>query len=314
MPEPDHRLEVGSGSHAVQTARAMEGVEQALDGLRPDLAFVSGDVNSTLAAALVFAKLEVPYAHIESGLRSFDRSMPEEINRIVADEFADVLFTHSDEAGENLAAEGIDAARVHLVGNTMIDSLVAFEERFRSLGTCRTFGLDAGRVPARHAPPAHARRRPRPRRRARPPGGARGRPPGALPRPPADAGAARRGSLPAHPLHRPARLPRVPLGRGRRARRPHRLRRRAGGDDLPRGALLHAAEHDRAPGDDPQRHERPPRARARARPRRTRAPRVRAGRGARAAACGTGERPSAPSTSWSPGSACSRIRSGWTSI
>jgi UDP-N-acetylglucosamine 2-epimerase (non-hydrolysing) len=144
MPEPDHRLEVGSGSHAVQTARAMEGLERVLDGIRPDLAFVSGDVNSTLAAALVFAKLEMPYAHIESGLRSFDRSMPEEINRIVADEFADVLFTHSDEAGENLAAEGIDAARVHLVGNTMIDSLVAFEQRFRSLGTCRKFGLEPG--------------------------------------------------------------------------------------------------------------------------------------------------------------------------
>lgn len=143
MPEPDHRLTVGSGTHAAQTARAMEGIERVLMD-SPDLAFVSGDVNSTLAAALVFAKLGVPYAHIESGLRSFDRSMPEEINRIVADEFADILFTHSDEAGDNLAAEGIAPARVHMVGNTMIDSLVAFEQRFRSLRTCRTFGLDVG--------------------------------------------------------------------------------------------------------------------------------------------------------------------------
>jgi UDP-N-acetylglucosamine 2-epimerase (non-hydrolysing) len=144
MPEPDHRLEIGSGTHAAQTARALEGVERVVADLRPDLAFVSGDVNSTLAAALVFAKLGIRYAHIESGLRSFDRSMPEEINRIVADEFAALLFTHSDEAGENLAAEGIDAARVHLVGNTMIDSLVAFQPRFRALGACRDFGLDPG--------------------------------------------------------------------------------------------------------------------------------------------------------------------------
>jgi UDP-N-acetylglucosamine 2-epimerase (non-hydrolysing) len=122
----------------------MEAVEGVVTGVRPDLAFVSGDVNSTLAAALVFAKLGIPYAHIESGLRSFDRSMPEEINRIVADEFAKLLFTHSDEADENLAAEGIDSARVHMIGNTMIDSLVAFEDRFRSLQSCRGFGLQVG--------------------------------------------------------------------------------------------------------------------------------------------------------------------------
>jgi UDP-N-acetylglucosamine 2-epimerase (non-hydrolysing) len=144
MPEPDHRLGVGSGTHAVQTARAMEAVERVVTEVRPDLAFVPGDVNSTLAAALVFAKLRIPYAHIESGLRSFDRSMPEEINRIVADEFAQLLFTHSDEAGENLAAEGIDSTRVHMIGNTMIDSLVAFQDRFRLLQTCRTFGLQVG--------------------------------------------------------------------------------------------------------------------------------------------------------------------------
>jgi UDP-N-acetylglucosamine 2-epimerase (non-hydrolysing) len=144
MPAPDHRLHIGSGTHAAQTARAMEGIERILIDLRPDLAFVSGDVNSTLAAALVFAKLGIQYAHIESGLRSFDRSMPEEINRIVADEFAAVLFAHSAEACDNLAAEGIESARVHMIGNTMIDSLVMVEERFRSLQTCRTFGLRPG--------------------------------------------------------------------------------------------------------------------------------------------------------------------------
>jgi UDP-N-acetylglucosamine 2-epimerase (non-hydrolysing) len=145
MPSPDHRLGVGSGTHAEQTARAMEALERVVSPEPPDLAFVPGDVNSTLAAALVFAKLGIPYAHIESGLRSFDRSMPEEINRIVADEFGALLFAHSEEALTNLAAEGIEEARVHLVGNTMIDALVQFEERFRSLGAARSLGLEPGR-------------------------------------------------------------------------------------------------------------------------------------------------------------------------
>jgi UDP-N-acetylglucosamine 2-epimerase (non-hydrolysing) len=144
MPPPDYRLGVGSGTHAGQTARVMEALERVVETERPDLAFVPGDVNSTLGAALVFAKLEIPYAHIESGLRSFDRAMPEEINRIVADEFAALLFAHSEEAQQNLAAEGIDAARVHLVGNTMIDALVAFEDRFRSLDAARALGLEPG--------------------------------------------------------------------------------------------------------------------------------------------------------------------------
>ena len=123
LPEPKFRLDVGSGSHAQQTARAMERLEEVVVANPPDLAFVPGDVNSTLAAALVFAKLGIPYAHVESGLRSFDRSMPEEINRIVADEFAEYLFAHSEEAVENLHREGIEPERIHLVGNTMIDTL-----------------------------------------------------------------------------------------------------------------------------------------------------------------------------------------------
>jgi UDP-N-acetylglucosamine 2-epimerase (non-hydrolysing) len=122
----------------------MERLEPILEAERPDLVIVPGDVNSTLAASLVAAKLDIPTAHLEAGLRSFDRSMPEEINRIVADTFADVLLAHSSEALENLEREGIEPARVHLVGNTMIDSLVACEDRFRELRVATSLGLEAG--------------------------------------------------------------------------------------------------------------------------------------------------------------------------
>ena len=158
MPEPRHRLGVGSGTHAQQTARVMEALERVVDDDRPTMAFVPGDVNSTLGAALVFAKLGVPYAHVEAGLRSFDRSMPEEINRIVADEFATLLFAHSDEAVSNLAAEGIASSRVHLVGNTMIDALVAFEERYRAIGSRTQPRSRARRLPPRDPASAGARR------------------------------------------------------------------------------------------------------------------------------------------------------------
>jgi UDP-N-acetylglucosamine 2-epimerase (non-hydrolysing) len=144
MPSPDYVLRVGSASHAVQTARVMERIEAVINVEHPDLVMVPGDVNSTLAATLVAAKLGVTLAHVEAGLRSFDRTMPEEINRIVADEFSDHLFIHCDEARENLEAEGIDARRVHFVGNTMIDTLVAMEERFRGLGAATRLGLTAG--------------------------------------------------------------------------------------------------------------------------------------------------------------------------
>jgi UDP-N-acetylglucosamine 2-epimerase (non-hydrolysing) len=142
--EPDHMLGVGSGSHAVQTARVMERVEPVLERERPDLVLVPGDVNSTLAVALVAVKMGLRLGHIESGLRSFDRAMPEEINRIVADEFSDLLFVHSDEAIDNLRREGIEEERVHFVGNTMIDSLVAVEHRFREAGTAARLGAHAG--------------------------------------------------------------------------------------------------------------------------------------------------------------------------
>jgi UDP-N-acetylglucosamine 2-epimerase (non-hydrolysing) len=144
VPEPDHMLEVGSGTHAQQTARVMERLEPVLADSPPDLVLVPGDVNSTLAAALTAAKLEIPLGHIESGLRSFDRSMPEEINRIVADEVSDLLFLHSEEAAENLRAEGIADERMHFVGNTMIDTLIALEDRFRGAGAAAAAGVEPG--------------------------------------------------------------------------------------------------------------------------------------------------------------------------
>jgi UDP-N-acetylglucosamine 2-epimerase (non-hydrolysing) len=145
VPAPDHMLEVGSGSHAQQTARVMERLEPVLAEERPDLVIVPGDVNSTLAAALSAAKMQVPVAHIESGLRSFDRTMPEELNRIVTDQLSTQLYIHSPEANDNLHAEGIPAERIHLVGNTMIDTLVALEERFRAAGSAGRLGLEPGR-------------------------------------------------------------------------------------------------------------------------------------------------------------------------
>ncbi len=141
VPKPDYYLGVGSGTHAIQTARIMERVEPVLESERPDLVVVSGDVNSTLAVALVAVKLGLPLAHVEAGLRSFDRSMPEEVNRIVADEFSDHLFIHCREASENLRAEGVVESRIHFVGNTMIDSLVAVEPRFRDLHMPTRLGL-----------------------------------------------------------------------------------------------------------------------------------------------------------------------------
>jgi UDP-N-acetylglucosamine 2-epimerase (non-hydrolysing) len=144
VPAPDHMLEVGSGSHALQTARTMERLEPVLVAERPDLVVVPGDVNSTLAAALTAVKMSIPVAHVEAGLRSFDLTMPEEVNRIVADRFASYLFLHSEEAAENLRAEGIPPERAYLVGNTMIDTLVALEDRFRAAGAAGALGLAPG--------------------------------------------------------------------------------------------------------------------------------------------------------------------------
>jgi UDP-N-acetylglucosamine 2-epimerase (non-hydrolysing) len=141
---PDHMLNVGSGTHAAQTARTMERLEPVLVAEEPDLLVVPGDVNSTLAAVLVAAKLGIPVAHVESGLRSFDMTMPEEVNRIVADRFSEFLFLHSEEAVGNLRAEGIPEERMHMVGNTMIDTLVALRDRIEAADSPGKLGVGAG--------------------------------------------------------------------------------------------------------------------------------------------------------------------------
>lgn len=129
LPEPDVYLNVGSGTHAWQTANVMASFEPVLIRERPDWVLVVGDVNSTLACALVAVKLGVRVAHVEAGLRSRDRSMPEEINRIITDRLADLLLTPSEDADRNLLAEGIPPARIRFVGNVMIDSLFSHLKR-----------------------------------------------------------------------------------------------------------------------------------------------------------------------------------------
>jgi UDP-N-acetylglucosamine 2-epimerase (non-hydrolysing) len=139
--EPDHMLGIGSGSHAQQTARVMVSLEPVLLDEEPDVVLVPGDVNSTMAAALVASKLRIPVGHVEAGLRSFDRTMPEEINRVVADSVSDLLFTHSPEARDHLLREGRDEAAIHYVGNTMIDTLVAMREHLDSAAARRAHEL-----------------------------------------------------------------------------------------------------------------------------------------------------------------------------
>ncbi len=123
IPEPDLNLEVGSASHAVQTARIMIQFERVVLREKPDWVMVYGDINSTMAAAVVCSKLGIPLAHVEAGLRSRDRTMPEEINRLVTDRLADLLFTPSLDGNENLAREGVSSDQIHFVGNVMIDTL-----------------------------------------------------------------------------------------------------------------------------------------------------------------------------------------------
>jgi UDP-N-acetylglucosamine 2-epimerase (non-hydrolysing) len=124
IPEPDVNLQVGSGSHAQQTAGIISRFESVVLERKPDMVLVYGDVNSTVAAALVCAKLGIRVGHVEAGLRSFDHTMPEEINRLLTDQLADLLFTPSEDGNENLAKEGISPEKIHLVGNVMIDTLV----------------------------------------------------------------------------------------------------------------------------------------------------------------------------------------------
>jgi UDP-N-acetylglucosamine 2-epimerase (non-hydrolysing) len=141
LPEPDLNLGVGSGSHAAQTAATMTALATALPGLDPSLLVLYGDINSTLAGALVAAKLGIPIAHVEAGLRSFDRSMPEEVNRVVVDILADLLFVTSPEAITNLNNEGVSSQRIHFVGNPMIDTLLRLRDQFDAPAARRRFGL-----------------------------------------------------------------------------------------------------------------------------------------------------------------------------
>jgi UDP-N-acetylglucosamine 2-epimerase (non-hydrolysing) len=149
LPRPDHHLEVGSGSHAVQTARVMERFEPVLEAVRPDWLVVVGDVNSTLACALVASKrkeeLGVRIAHVEAGLRSGDWRMPEEVNRVLTDRLADLLLTPSRDAEPNLLREGIEAERIRFVGNVMIDTLLHQLPHARALDLPGRLGLERGR-------------------------------------------------------------------------------------------------------------------------------------------------------------------------
>ena len=138
IPEPDVNLGVGSGSHAAQTAEIMRSFEPVALESKPDIVLVYGDVNSTAAAAFVCAKVRIPVGHVEAGLRSFDRTMPEEINRIVTDRLSDLLFTPSEDGDRNLQAEGVPCEKIHRVGNVMIDSIVRLLPAARS---CRTNGF-----------------------------------------------------------------------------------------------------------------------------------------------------------------------------
>lgn len=145
IPEPDVNLGIGSGTHGEQTGRVLIEIEKLLMTRRPHAVLVVGDVNSTLAATLAAVKLNIPVAHVEAGLRSRDREMPEEINRILTDSVSTWLFTTEAEANENLAAEGVPAERIHLVGNVMIDTLLRNVERARALDAPGRLGLERGK-------------------------------------------------------------------------------------------------------------------------------------------------------------------------
>jgi UDP-N-acetylglucosamine 2-epimerase (non-hydrolysing) len=145
IPAADINLEVGSGTHAMQTAQIMTRIETVLLENKPDIVLVYGDVNSTIASAMVCAKLLIPVGHVEAGLRSFDRTMPEEINRLLTDQVAELLFTPSLDGNENLAREGIASEKIHLVGNVMIDTLLRLLREAESKWPllCSTFNVQA---------------------------------------------------------------------------------------------------------------------------------------------------------------------------
>jgi len=145
MPKPDFYLGINQGSHAVQTAGIMVEFEKVLLREKPDLVIVPGDVNSTMACSLAAAKLSVKIAHVESGLRSFDRDMPEEVNRIITDVISDYLFVTEESGLKNLENEGVDPGKIFFTGNTMIDSLVYFREKIGRSATLESIGLEEGK-------------------------------------------------------------------------------------------------------------------------------------------------------------------------
>lgn len=143
IPKPDYNLEVGSGSHAYQTAEIMKRVEEVFLQEKPDMVIVVGDVNSTIAAALVASKLGIRIAHVEAGLRSFDRAMPEEINRVLTDAISDLLFTTERGAEDNLVREGVDREKIHFVGNVMIDTLKRHLEKAMATSILAELGMES---------------------------------------------------------------------------------------------------------------------------------------------------------------------------
>lgn len=145
IPEPDINLEVGSGSHAVQTAEIMKRFEPVVLEHKPDWVVVVGDVNSTIACAMVASKLGVKVAHVEAGLRSFDRAMPEEVNRVLTDSISDLLLVSESSGLENLKKEGVPNEKVHFVGNVMIDTLLKNREKAQSSNVLRDLGVTGGR-------------------------------------------------------------------------------------------------------------------------------------------------------------------------
>ena len=154
LPRPDVNLEVGSGSHTWQTAQVMSRFEPVVEEISPDWVVVVGDVNSTLACALVCGKMGIGVAHVEAGLRSYDRSMPEEINRLLTDQISDLLFTPSSDADENLLREGVAEEKVHFVGNVMIDTLVRLLPKAQAQwpGLRERFGLQRYLLVTLHRP------------------------------------------------------------------------------------------------------------------------------------------------------------------
>jgi UDP-N-acetylglucosamine 2-epimerase (non-hydrolysing) len=144
IPVPDIYLGVGSGSHAEQTAKVMVEFEKVCIDRKPDLVLVVGDVNSTMACSIVAAKLVIPVAHVEAGLRSFDRAMPEEVNRLVTDALAELLFTTSRDADENLEREGVPPSKIHFVGNVMIDTLLKHRAKAAALDLMSRFEVTSG--------------------------------------------------------------------------------------------------------------------------------------------------------------------------